>query len=96
MYFNKIEQLVAVFDGVAYDIIITWDRNKNCNFYYLNGKERKIKMKVCWQCLRGIECREGQMATICHCIDPDDYESVCDWCKLTADEGGFDELYELV
>jgi hypothetical protein len=37
MDFNKLEHLVAEFDGVVYDILITWDSNNNCNFYYLNG-----------------------------------------------------------
>ena len=53
-------------------------------------------MKVCWHCLLGIESREGPQATLQHEISLDDQETICDWCKKTADEGGFDLLYELV
>ena len=52
---------------------------------------------VCWHCLMGIESREGQMAIISHSIDEeDDSETKCDWCGMTAEEGGFDELFEIV
>lgn len=53
-------------------------------------------LKVCWHCLLAIESREGQQSTVRHVIDPDDIDTMCDWCEKTADEGGFDELYELV
>ena len=57
---------------------------------------RENNLRVCWQCLMGIECREGPMATLRHYIDIDDIDTKCDWCGETADEGGFDELFELV
>lgn len=53
-------------------------------------------MKVCWRCLRAIESREGPQATISHNIAMDTLDDICDWCKQTPDEGGFDELYELI
>ena len=53
-------------------------------------------LKVCWHCLRAIESREGAQATIQHMIDIDDVDIRCDWCKETADEAGFDALYEIV
>lgn len=53
-------------------------------------------LKVCDHCLMAIESREGNQATIKHYIDSDDTETKCDWCGETADEGGFDVLYELI
>ena len=43
-----------------------------------------------------IESHEGKQATRTIYIDEDDTESKCDWCEETADEGGFDVLYELI
>ena len=53
-------------------------------------------MRVCLHCLLAIESREGSQATQRIPIDPDDYESKCEWCGETADEGGFDELHEII
>lgn len=53
-------------------------------------------MKVCWHCLCAIESREGTQATLPHNIDIDDHNSCCDWCGQNADEGCFDQLYELI
>jgi hypothetical protein len=55
-------------------------------------KQRKT-LWVCEHCLMGIECKEGNQATLAHRVDEmDAVESKCDWCK----ECGFDILYELV
>lgn len=53
-------------------------------------------LKICWHCLCAIESREGKQATICHSVSVDDHTAVCDWCRQTADECGFDKLYELI
>lgn len=53
-------------------------------------------LKVCWHCLLAIESREGPQVTRTHTVAPEELETRCDWCKETADEAGFDELYELV
>lgn len=53
-------------------------------------------MKLCPHCLLGLESREGVQPVIPVNIDPDDHEIKCDWCGDTADEGGFDELFELI
>ena len=53
-------------------------------------------MRVCPHCLMAIESREGTQATMKHYVDYDDVETRCDWCEETADEGGFDVLYELL
>ena len=53
-------------------------------------------LQVCWHCLLAIESREGTQATLRHSIDPEDGETRCDWCKETALEAGFDELYEII
>lgn len=51
------------------------------------------KMWVCERCLMAIESREGNQATLRHCVDEEDEdESKCDWCE----QSGFYELYELV
>lgn len=48
---------------------------------------------VCEHCLMGIECHEGNQATLRHYVDETDaVESKCDWCKQV----GFDTLYELI
>ena len=56
----------------------------------------KKTMRVCLHCLLAIESREGSQATQRIPIDPDDYVSKCEWCGETADEGGFDELHEII
>lgn len=53
-------------------------------------------MRVYRRCLMGIECKEGRQLTIPVSIDPDEGETKCDWCEETTEEGGFDELYELI
>lgn len=53
-------------------------------------------LKVCWHCLLAIESREGPQCAVRHTVDSEDLDTRCDWCDQTADEGGFDELYELV
>ena len=53
-------------------------------------------LNVCQHCLLAIESREGQQATVKHILDPDDLDIQCDWCKQSAGEAGFDELYELI
>lgn len=58
-----------------------------------DGLILRDKMWVCEHCLRAIESREGNQATLRHSVDEeDDIESKCDWC----DEHGFDTLYELI
>lgn len=57
------------------------------------GAEEREHLWVCEHCLMGIECKEGNQATLEHYVDEmDAIESKCDWCK----ERGFDTLYELV
>lgn len=57
------------------------------------GKEEREHLWVCEHCLMGIECHEGNQATLAHGVDEmDAIESRCDWCH----ERGFDTLYELV
>ena len=54
-------------------------------------------LKVCPHCLSAIVSREGPHATFPHYINNEDKEiTKCDWCEFTADEGGFDVLYELI
>lgn len=53
-------------------------------------------LKVCRSCLLGIESREGHQITLKHQIEEDDTTAMCDWCEQTADEGGFDVIYELL
>jgi hypothetical protein len=57
------------------------------------GKEEREHLWVCDHCLMGIECKEGNQATLEHDVDEmDAIESRCDWCH----ECGFDTLYELI
>jgi hypothetical protein len=72
----------------AYDLCIEeWD-----SIPY-EGDEEREHLWVCEHCLMGIECHEGNQATLAHSVDEmDAIESKCDWCK----ERGFDTLYELV
>lgn len=50
---------------------------------------KEHNLTVCERCLMGIECHEGNQATITRYFDDD---GVCEWCE----EEGFDTLYELV
>lgn len=60
---------------------------------YGDDYEPRETLWVCEHCLMGIECHEGNQATLEHGVDETDaVESKCDWCK----EVGFDTLYELV
>lgn len=58
--------------------------------------ENNETLKVCEHCLMAIESREGNQPTLKHYIDSDDTEAKCMWCEETADEGGFDVLYEIL
>lgn len=58
--------------------------------------ENNETLKVCEHCLMAIESREGSQPTLKHYIDYDDTETKCMWCGETADEGGFDVLYEIL
>ena len=53
-------------------------------------------LRVCWRCLMAIESHEGDQITRRIYIDDDDTETRCDWCDDTADDGGFDMLYEIL
>ena len=53
-------------------------------------------MRVCPHCMLAIESREGVQPFIAHAIDPEDLDVRCDWCGDNAEEGGFDELFELI
>lgn len=55
-----------------------------------------VNLRLCPHCVLGLESREGPQPVIPVSIDPDDIEAKCDWCGDTADEGGFDELFELI
>lgn len=57
--------------------------------------ERKT-LWVCEHCLWAIESREGEQITHRHHLYEEDGNEICDWCQQTADEGGFDTLYELL
>ena len=52
-------------------------------------------LRVCLHCLQAIESREGQQITRKIYIDEDENPR-CDWCEDTANEGGFDALYEIL
>lgn len=58
--------------------------------------ENNETLKVCEPCLIAIESREGNQPTLKHYIDTDDTEAKCMWCGETADDGGFDVLYEIL
>ena len=70
-----------------YDLTVEeWD-----SIPYTGAVERE-HLWVCEHCLMGIECHEGNQATLEHYVDEmDAIESKCDWCKQV----GFDTLYEL-
>ena len=60
---------------------------------YGDDYEPRETLWVCEHCLMGIECHEGNQATLRHYVDETDaVESKCDWCKQV----GFDTLYELI
>jgi hypothetical protein len=66
---------------------------KEWNSVPYGGEEEREHLWVCEHCLMGIECKEGNQATLAHYVDEmDAIESRCDWCK----ECGFDTLYELI
>lgn len=54
------------------------------------------KLKVCRHCLLAIESRMGVQPVLEIPVDEDDPDAKCGWCDLTAADGGFDTLYELV
>ena len=53
----------------------------------------KEYLYVCERCLMAIESREGNLARKIYRTDEEDeLDCTCDWCE----EGGFDELYQLI
>lgn len=53
----------------------------------------KDYLYVCERCLMAIESREGNLARKIYRTDEEDeLDCTCDWCE----EGGFDELYQLI
>ena len=52
-------------------------------------------LRVCPHCLQAIESREGKQITRMVYFD-DDENPRCEWCEETADDGGFDRLYEIL
>lgn len=52
-------------------------------------------LRVCWRCKLAIESHEGRQIWREIPIE-DDENPVCDWCGESADEGGFDTLYEII
>ena len=60
---------------------------------YGEDYEPRETLWVCEHCLMGIECHEGNQATLRHFVDEmDAVDSKCGWCH----EVGFDTLYELI
>lgn len=60
---------------------------------YGDDYEPRETLWVCEHCLMGIECHEGNQATLTHYVDETDaVDSKCGWCG----EVGFDTLYELI
>lgn len=60
---------------------------------YGDDYEPRETLWVCEHCLMGIECHEGNQATLRHYVDETDaVDSRCGWCH----ECGFDTLYELI
>lgn len=60
---------------------------------YGDGYEPRETLWVCEHCLMGIECHEGNQATLIHYVDEyDAVDSKCGWCGAV----GFDTLYELI
>ena len=62
---------------------------------YKKGNRMKDKeyLYVCERCLMAIESREGNFARKIYRTDEEDeLDCTCDWCE----EGGFDELYQLI
>lgn len=51
-------------------------------------------LKVCFRCLRGIECREGEQDVNEIPIDPSELV-FCDWCKELAEDLLFELLPEV-
>ena len=52
-------------------------------------------LKVCSHCLLAIESREG-VQPVNEIYVSEGENQVCGWCGQTAEEGGFDTLYELL
>lgn len=72
---------------------INFDELSNELQEHIQSMLKRETMWVCEHCLMAIESREGNQATLRHCVDEEDeVESKCDWCEET----GFDTLYELV
>lgn len=72
--------------------------DKDCNIIARTGDkapEPPRTLRVCLHCLQAIESREGRQVTREIYIDEDENPR-CDWCEETADEGGFDRLYEIL
>ena len=60
---------------------------------YGEDYEPRKTLWVCEHCLMGIECHEGNQATLEHGVDEHDaVKSRCDWCK----EMGHSVLHELI
>ena len=74
--------------------------NESCGSKKLKESDDDRPLRVCRQCLMGIESHEGKQRTKHIYIDDEDFyddpneyikDSTCDWCE----ESGFDELWEL-
>ena len=77
-------------ESVCEEFDLTYDEWDSIPY---DGKEEREHLWVCEHCLMGIECKEGNQATLAHGVDEmDAVESRCDWCH----ECGFDTLYELI
>lgn len=51
-------------------------------------------LRVCWRCKMAIESREGRQLWLEIPVDVDENPQ-CEWCEETAEEGGFDTLFEI-
>lgn len=77
-------------ESVCEEFDLTYDEWDSIPY---EGKEEREHLWVCEHCLMGIECHEGNQATLTHGVDETDaVDSRCGWCH----ECGFDTLYELV
>lgn len=82
------EYMVTYIDQYCEGTVEEWE-----SIPYGDDYEPRKTLWVCEHCLMGIECHEGNQATLRHYVDETDaVESKCDWCK----ECGFDTLYELI
>ena len=57
--------------------------------------EEEKHLRVCPRCLQAIESREGEQPHKTIYIDGDENPR-CEWCEETAEDGGFDRLFELL